>query len=354
MKKVNLSILGFMANYWLFSDSHVENIQGEGDSAKVVSYVPSTKKGKTEGTIPLQVGAEDVTNSKGEVVWKAGEKYAINIAQIMPLIPAENWEDCPAPVVEAPKELTPEQKAKQAIKDERKKLTKAVTAAKDKIFAAPANVSDEDLRNMKLELQAATDALAAFNDEHSAEKKNVPQELTVEQQSLLDAYLAQEKVIADWLVIENTKLAELKTAAESGGVIFEKPKGDRATNFSGSYEKAQEIRKMYSEGKKASEIAEHFGCSGSLVMQYVNYQTYPLVKGDTAFTPLVNSVFTADVLPPTCTGYNENGRAVGNNYEGATAENGKWMSAEAREAAIADTSHKNNAAITEYWKTKKA
>lgn len=356
MKRVNLSLFGFLPVYWLYSDLHVEKIEqtknAEGGEAgeKITSYVPSKAKGKANGTCPLTVGEEDIKNSKGDVIWKAGEKYAVNIQTLFDAVPEDKWEDAPVKVEvkTETKELTEDEKAKVEIRAKRRDLTKVLNAAKDKVFALPANATDEALRNAK---QAALDAQAKldeFNEQHKTVKSTEPVALTEDQQAKLDAYLAQVKVVEG----EQTKADELAKVAEEAGVKLGK-RSANSTNFSGSYEAAQEIRKMYSEGAKASEIADKFGCSPSLVMQYVKYQTYPLVNGDTAYTSLINDVFPEGYLSPVCESYNENGRAVGSNYENSSANNGKWMTAEAREKAIADANHQHGKEIAEYWESKK-
>lgn len=60
-----------------------------------------------------------------------------------------------------------------------------------------------------------------------------------------------------------------------------------------TYEDCQNIRKLYSEGKKASEIAEQFGITAAVVMYKVYYLQGKLKKGDTAWTPLINKYYPA-------------------------------------------------------------
>lgn len=156
----------------------------------------------------------------------------------------------------------------------------------------------KDAQKAMMAAKSKADVMTAFDNLEKAEKELADMQDSLISPEQKEAEVNYEKVKAELEeVLGRLKVEEenLKTiypnspSIKRRGVSSTGDNANKARHI--SYEDAQEIRKMISEGKNNKEIKEMFNNSDSSISYIKNYLQHKLRKGDTAWTPLVNKFY---------------------------------------------------------------
>lgn len=252
----------------------------------------------------LTTGAMIQPNAKGNVKIVASEDAEGIVAgtaytyKMEDLVKAGEgqWADVPAEAEAPAAEKTADEIRKEKIAE----LRKAKNAAASSVLQA-ANATEREAAAQAY--ASAVTALDTFLGENKAAKVVSP-ELTAALETHAGVISELEDAKAYVASLKEDSIAAVEAVkalggkvAGSGGSKGENP--NKAPKL--TYDIAQEIRKDYSVGRygnagtemTVAAIAEKYGCSNSAVMFKVNYLQHKLKKGDTAYTPLVNSYYPA-------------------------------------------------------------
>jgi hypothetical protein len=159
-----------------------------------------------------------------------------------------------------------------------KELQAKVTASFNKMKTCAIT----DIQKIALEYQKAQEELSEYED-----SLITPEER--EAQRIYDDAL--EKYEAAKIAFEESK-AKIMEVFPSYIKVKKQSSGDsNHTSNKLSYDDCQEIRRLFSTGVKAKDIAEKFDITPAVVMYKVHYLQGKLKKGDTAYTPLINKFY---------------------------------------------------------------
>lgn len=254
--------------------------------------IKRTAAQKTKGIVVLTASDDVDFGEAGQV--KKGDKVPFEIEALLN-VPDEQWTEVEnVNGTDAPTEA--EQTEADRIKAERKAKVKEL---KDRIKAKEKYLLDsengpqtaDEFTAGKAALAEARQELADF--EAVAEKTGFV--ATPDQQILIDEYL---KMLEDQEAF-NQLQKDLRGALKN----FELPAGYRAPKSKGgdgdvvpqrapklNYEKAQELRRDISEGMDPKEVCQKYDVTMYAVKCIANYTNYKLKEGDTAYTPLPESL----------------------------------------------------------------
>lgn len=290
MKKIQM--LGFSV-YTLISNGS--------EIVKVVDVNGKVLKPNKKGDYAF-VASEDVPEYNIE----AGKKYTYGAEQLQASYFAngagEDYNETPeaaeannTDAAEAPKEKT---EAQMKAEERRKKISEFKKKIDEIVGRLIASTDPEETMKIKGELDAANkerEDYEAANPVGKPEAKPLTDEEKAELEKYdgLDAEFKEAKAIYEELRAERAEMRKLELIRKNRKETKESSEDvpQRAPKL--SYEQAQEIRKMVSEGIEPAKIAEHFGCTTAAVHYKAKYLQHKLRKGDTAFTPLVNEYYPA-------------------------------------------------------------